>query len=296
MEDQEREQWHEVPLSEPPRDESEFSEAFASGGGGKFRRLFGATPVIMTMVALLLVAVAALSWYATQWKQRVKVERVIVSGARLIPAPALDRRLARFRNQPLEKVSVNEVRRALSPEPWIRSMTVSKELNGILRVVIEERHPAAMLVEGGQRRMIDTEGFVLPDGGVSARLRRFVKVSGAGRLASAPGRGVSRLNDDDRKLLFALLDAFAKAPHAGLLLSEIHLAPDNQTWFSVAGSPIRFIVGNRGNFKEKLKKFEIFWQQVVAKKGIDCYESVDLRFRERVFASEPESEAKSVAP
>lgn len=297
MENQEHERWHEEPLNELPGNEPELPEAEHSAPrSGKLRRLFGATPVIMIMVVLLLMAVAALAWYATQWKQGVTVERVVVSGASLIPASNLDKRLARFRNRPLEEVRIDDVRRALSSEPWIASMTVSKELNGILRVVIEERRPAALLVEGEHSRVIDTEGFVLPDEGVSSRFHRLVKVSGAGRLGSAPGRGVNRLNEGDRQLLFALIDAFAAAPHAGLLLSEIHLAPNNRTWFSVAGSPIRFVVGNAGNFKEKLKKFEIFWQQVVAKKGIDCYESVDLRFRDRVFASEPESEAEPAAP
>jgi len=297
MENQDREPWHEEPLSELPGNEPELPEAEHSAPrSGKLRRLFGATPVIMIMLVLLLMAVAALAWYATQWKQGVKVERVIVSGASLIPASDLDERLVRFRAQPLEDVSIDDVRRALSPEPWIRSMAISKELNGILRVVIEERRPAALLVKGQRHRVIDTEGFVLPDEGVSARFHRLVRVSGAARLGSAPARGVNRLNEADRQLLFALIDAFAAAPHAGLLLSEIHLAPDNRTWFSVAGSPIRFVVGNEGNFKEKLKKFEIFWQQVVAKKGIDCYESVDLRFRDRVFASEPESEAEPAAP
>lgn len=251
MENQDREPWHEEPLNELPGNEPELPEAEHSAPrSGKLRRLFGATPVIMIMLVLLLMAVAALAWYATQWKQGVKVERVIVSGASLIPASDLDERLVRFRAQPLEDVSIDDVRRALSPEPWIRSMAISKELNGILRVVIEERRPAALLVKGQRHRVIDTEGFVLPDEGVSARFHRLVRVSGAVRLGSAPARGVNRLNEADRQLLFALIDAFAAAPHAGLLLSEIHLAPDNRTWFSVAGSPIRFVVGNEGNFKE----------------------------------------------
>lgn len=281
--------WREESVSELTPE----GEALAQRGG-KLRRLFSTTPVVATLTVLLLLAVAALAWYATQWKEGVTVEQVVVTGANLLEASVLEKRLDRFRNLPLEEVDIDEVRRVLSLEPWIRSMTISKELNGILRVVIEERRPVALLVKGQQHRVIDEDGFVLPDKGVSDRFHRLAKVSGSTRPGSAPGRGVSRLNEADRELLFALLDAFAAAPHAGLLLSEIHLAPDNQTWFSVAGSPIRFVVGNEGNFKEKLKKFEIFWRQVIAKKGIDCYELVDLRFRNRVFAGEPEE--KPAAP
>ncbi|HHE32363.1 MAG TPA: FtsQ-type POTRA domain-containing protein [Chlorobaculum parvum] len=289
MEPQERDRWLEEPLSALTPD----AEAPAPRGG-KLRRLFGATPVVATLTALLLMAVTALAWYATQWKEGVTVEQVVVTGANLIELSALEERLHRFRNRPLEEVDIDEVRRALASEPWIRSMAVSKELNGILRVTLEERQPAALLVEGEREMMIDTDGVVLPDDGISARFNRLVKVSGAGRLEWTSTSGRKRLNEADRRILFPLLEAFSATQHARLLLSEIHLEPDNRTWFSVAGSSIRFVVGNAGNFKEKLKKFEIFWQQVVAKKGIDCYESVDLRFRDRVFASEPEE--KLVVP
>ncbi|MBN1928450.1 MAG: cell division protein FtsQ/DivIB [Chlorobiaceae bacterium] len=292
MDPQDRDSWQEEPLSDTSQEPEASGEPLAPRGG-KLRRLFGSAPVIATLTMLLLMAVAALSWYATQWKRGVRVERVVVSGASLIPVAALDKRLARFRELPLEEVRIDDVRRALAPEPYIRSMTVSKELNGILRVVIEERKPAALLVEGERRRIIDTEGAVLPDEGVSGRFHRLVKVSGVRRLTRNPGDGVRRLNDSDRELLFALLDAFATASHAGLMLSEIHLVPNNLSWFSVAGSPIRFIVGNDGDFKEKLKKFEIFWQKVLVKKGIDSYESVDLRFRDRVFARQPEAEVET---
>ncbi|RXK87768.1 FtsQ-type POTRA domain-containing protein [Chlorobaculum sp. 24CR] len=259
---------------------------------GKLRRLFSATPVMMAFAALLLAAVAALSWYATQWKQQVTLNRVVVSGANLIPDSAIERRLKRFKGKNLDEVSLNDVRRALAPEPYIKQMRIGKELNGILRIDIEERRPAALMADEGRNLIIDTEGNLLPDEKVSGRFR-LVPVYGARSVGPTRAGGLRQLNDKDKSLLFDLLDAFDKSAYARLMVSGIHLDRDNRTWFSVAGSPIRFVVGNDGNFKEKLKKFEIFWQKVVAKKGIDCYESVDLRFRHRVFATSPVTEAAS---
>jgi cell division protein FtsQ len=238
-------------------------------------------------VLLLLAAIAALSLYAEQWKKKVSVSRVVVSGTTLISAREIEGHLQAFKGRNLDEVRVDEVRKALGSEPYIREMQVSKELNGILRVRIKERRPAAVAVNGQTRQIIDTEGVLLPDDGISGRFHRIPPVYGVTGTVSA-GKGISRLNADEQKLLVQILEAFTESSHAGLLLSEIHLSSNNQSWFTVSGSPIRFIIGNDGNFKEKLKKFEIFWQKVVAKKGIDCYESVDLRFRERVFAREPE--------
>jgi cell division protein FtsQ len=291
----EHDEWHDGPLRESLQTDGEEPEQEPSSSRpGKMRRIFGATPVIMTVVMMLLVAVAVLSWYATQWKQRVTVNRVVVSGTSLLASSGIEKRLKAFSGKNLEEVRIDDVRRELAEEPWIRSMRISKELNGILRVRIEERRPAALLADDGRRAIIDTEGYLLPDEGVSGRFRRLVPVYGAGS-AGAEG-GVPRLKTSDRQLLAALLQAFQGSTYAGMMVSGIHLERDNRTWFSAAASPIRFVVGNDGNFKEKLKKFEIFWQKVVAKKGIDCYESVDLRFRDRAFASVPESEAEPALP
>jgi cell division protein FtsQ len=259
---------------------------------GKLGRIFSATPVMMSLVALLLVAVGVLSWYATQWKRQVTVNRIVVSGTSLIPLSTIERRLKGFMGRNYDEVLIDNVRNALISEPYIREMRIGKEMNGILRVRIEERRPAAIFADENRSLIIDTEGNLLPDAGVSQRFR-LVPVYGARAAGPVRPGGVRQLNASDRSLLFALLDAFDKSAYVRMLVSGIDLARDNGTWFTVAGSPIRFVVGNDGNFKEKLKKFEIFWQKVVAKKGLDCYESVDLRFRERVFATSPVIEAES---
>ncbi|HWR01898.1 MAG TPA: FtsQ-type POTRA domain-containing protein [Chlorobaculum sp.] len=256
---------------------------------GKARRIISSTPVITAMVMLLLGGIAALSWYAEHWKKRVTINRVVVSGTTLISATEIEKRLQSFKGRNLEDVRLEEVRRALGPQPYIKEMLTNRELNGILRVRIKERQPAAVAVNGQSRQIIDTEGVLLPDDGISGRFHRIPPVYGV----SVNGSG--RLRADEQRLLVQILEAFAESPNAALMLSEIHLSPNNQSWFSVAGSPIRFIIGNDGNFKEKLKKFEIFWQKVVAKKGIDCYESADFRFQDRVFAREPEKPAEPAA-
>jgi cell division protein FtsQ len=276
--------------------ESGMEPDFSLPRQGKLRRILGRTPVIMTVAIMLLSAVAALSFYATHWKRKVTVTRLVVNGTTLIPSGSIEKRLEGFKGMNLEEVRLDDIHRALRSEPYIRNMQIGRELNGILRVRIEERKPAAALVDGNDLMIIDTEGFILPDNEVSARFRRLLPVYGAGRLDTPDDQGLRRLNTPDRQLLFELLAAFVASEHVGMMVSEIHLSKENQTWFAVKGSSIRFVVGNDGDFKEKLKKFEIFWQKVVAKKGIDCYESVDLRFRDKVFASEPEPEGNPALP
>ena len=254
---------------------------------GKARRLLGSPPVVTAVLLLLVAGIAVLAWQASSWKQTVAVSRVVVSGANLLSRQQIERELAPFAGRKLAEVREEEVQRLLASEPWIGDAKVGRELNGIIRVTITERKPVAMTQFQGRPMIVDTEGMLLPDNGISARFHRLPQVYGI--EGAVPARaGAWRMSRGDERMLDSMIAAFAQTDYAALLLREIHFSPDNQSWFLVSGSPIRFIIGNDGNFKEKLKKFEIFWQKVIAKKGLDCYESVDLRFRERVFAREPE--------
>jgi len=244
---------------------------------------------LLVFFLVLVVGLAALAFFASQWKKSVTVSKIVVGGTMLVSRQKIERQLKVFNGRKLVEVGIADIRNVLLPDPYIRDMRISKELNGIVRVDITERQPVAVTIYADKSMIIDSEGVLLPDNGISARYHRLPKVYGISRVQSA-GAGLYGLGSGDHQLLDLILDAFDASPHARLMLGEIYLAGGNRTWFKVSGSPVRFIIGNDGNFKEKLKKFEIFWQKVVAKKGFECYEYVDLRFRERVFAREPETQ------
>lgn len=270
----------------------------ASGPGspkGKLRRLLGSPPVVTAIIAFLVIVMAGLSFSASAWKKKVKVTRAVASGNAIVSAGEIEARLKGFNGRLIDEVSDNEIRGALSPIPYIRELTVSRELNGIVRVRVVERRPVAVTLFQGRSMIVDAEGMLLPDNGTAGRFHRLPPVYGIGS-ALPYGRGLYRMPRQQWSLLERLLSAFSASEYAGLLLREIHLEPANGSWFAVSGSPVRFIVGNDGDFKEKLKKFEIFWQKVIAKKGLDCYESVDLRFRDRVFAMDPAAVLPPTAP
>ncbi|NTV02291.1 MAG: FtsQ-type POTRA domain-containing protein [Chlorobiaceae bacterium] len=262
---------------------------------GKALRLLALPPVVTVVLLLLFAGIASLAWQASHWKQNVVASRVVVVGTRLVPKERVVRALAPFGGRKLAELREEDLLKALSAEPYIRDAKISRELNGIVRVAITERQPMAVTLFQGSPMIIDTEGFLLPDNAVSARYHRLPKVYGITGATQAGG-GSWRMQEAEKRTLDSMVAAFAQSEYAGIMLREIHIAPGNGSWFLVSGSTVRFILGNDGNFKEKLKKFEIFWQKVIAKKGLDCYESVDLRFRERVFAKDPGVAGSSQAP
>ena len=262
---------------------------------GKTLRLLGSIPVVTAFLLMLVAGITTLAWQASHWKRNVVVTKVVVSGTKLLSNEQVARMLSRFNGCRLEELSEDKLLKVLAAEPYIREAKISRELNGIVRVLVVERQPMAVTLFQGRPMIVDTEGLLLPDKAVSTRYHRLPQVYGI--TGAVPvNAGIWRMPMTDRELLDSMIAAFAQSEYAGLMLREIHLAPGDRSWFLVSGSPIRFILGNDGNFKEKLNKFEIFWQKVIAKKGLDCYDSVDLRFRERVFANEPGVAGSSQAP
>jgi len=130
---------------------------------------------------------------------------------------------------------------------------------------------------------MDTEGVLLPPpAGFGTRVQGLVRVSGF-PSTSLREKGFLRVDGESLALVKGFSEAMFGVPEAAILVRELHLERATGAGFG-CWRPARFIVGNDGDFKEKLKKFGIFWQLVISKKGYGCYRSVDLRFRDRVFA------------
>ncbi|MDP8306236.1 MAG: FtsQ-type POTRA domain-containing protein [Candidatus Chlorobium antarcticum] len=247
-----------------------------SAGGGWKAFLLVFFPVMLVL--------AWLSIGAAEWQKDVRIRSVSVDGAELVSSAAVGKGLQGLIGKNIREVDTEGVEKRVSGIAWVKQVRVGWELNGVLRVVVVERVPLAEVFFEGGRFVMDTEGVLLPPpAGFGTRVQGLVRVSGF-PSTSLREKGFLRVDGESLALVKGFSEAMFGVPEAAILVRELHLERANGSWFSVAGDPARFIVGNDGDFKEKLKKFGIFWQLVISKKGYGCYRSVDLRFRDRVFA------------
>ena len=245
--------------------------------------------VLLFIIIAVVVALAALATSASRWKKEVVVRGFVVYGESIIPEPELLSRMAEYKGANLQGLDTNEIKLRIMVLPYLRDAVINKELNGIVRVKVIEREPVALALLGRSTMVIDREGFLLPlRKEVGARFPDLFLIGGVNRLTMNEN-GLQQLDRRDVVLILQFLDALSKTDYARLLIRELHLASNNLSWCIAVQEPARFIIGNDGNFKEKLKKFEIFWQKVVSKKGFGFYDTVDLRFRERIFTTRPPS-------
>jgi len=239
----------------------------------------------LVLILLLAATLVGLSLYAQKWKKTVWVRQVVISGNRLLSSEELMKKAEGLVGRSLESVDSAGLAGRYAALPYVRNARVARELNGVVRIVLKERVPLARITDGRKVQVIDTEGYILPYRELPSSASSLPPVSGVRTRRSGPGRA-EQAEEKQFEILKGIVEAVSASEYASLLIRGVSLQGGNKTYFTAAGSPTRFIVGNDGNYKEKLKKFEIFWQKVVAKKGLDSYATVDLRFDERVFAVE----------
>ena len=271
-------EYHEFPGALPDGEEIPRDVAPPSAGGNGFVSLF----ILLIVFAVL----AGLVSVASHWKKEVVVRDFVVDGISIIADRELLSRIMVFKGRNLQELDIEELKQRIMVIPYLRDAVISKELNGIVRVRVIEREPVALTVIDGRMTVLDREGFLLPWKPVVAeRFPKLLEIAGISHLKTA-GNGLQQLDRHDVVLILNFLEALSETEYASILIRELHLAGNNMTWYIAVQAPTRFIVGNEGNFKEKLKKFEIFWQKVISKKGFGCYDTVDLRFRDRIFTTD----------
>jgi cell division protein FtsQ len=265
-------------LSQPVRQQPARGNSDPSAG-----RKAGGWLLLFLVFILVLGALGGLAYFAGKWKKQVEVSRIVVDGASLMPEGDIVSALQGFRGSNMQELDIDRLRKKVLRFPYVSDAVLGKELNGVVRVRLFERVPVARTIVQGRATAIDREGFLLPENSrLKALYPRLPAVSGVTRLRSMPN-GLQRIEGKEAGLIVDFYTALARTEYACLLVTELHLEDGNMSYCLTRHSPTRFIVGNDGNFKEKLKKFEIFWQKVVSKKGFDVYDVVDLRFRDRVF-------------
>ncbi len=241
--------------------------------------------VMLLLILTVLAALASLATYARHWKKEVIVRGFAFDGASIISESELLLRIKDYKGSNLQELDTERLKQRIMVIPYLRDAVISRELNGIVRIKVSEREPVALAVIGSTTMVIDREGFLLPwKQEIADRLPELFVVGGIIR-SKAAGNGLQQLDRREVALILQFLEALSTAEYASLLIREFHLAGNNMSWCIAVQAPTRFIVGNDGNFKEKLKKFEIFWRKVVSKKGSGFYDTVDLRFRGRIFAT-----------
>lgn len=108
-----------------------------------------------------------------------KLKKVHIEGASAEALPAIRAALPLHRDQPLARLDLAALRTQVEAVGWVKRATVVRLLPDTLVVAVEQRTPLAVWQHGGETRVIDAEGVVIPEAD-AGRFAALPLVVGAG--------------------------------------------------------------------------------------------------------------------
>jgi len=242
----------------------------ARAAGGQVNRL-GIWLLMPLMVAYLVVFIMSF-----EWRDTLKIERVVVEGARILSAKQILAKTEIYAQSPLYETDIYAVRGRLEGDPMIRCVTVNRQLPGTLAIVVAEREPLAAL-SNDQILYVDASGVLLPH--VESAVQFDLPfISGIDSLGKAKiGRP---MNQPD---IYQAIDVLQNAQSLGIYhsISELNMNHGGDIVLNSTDGGVPVILG-RGNFPRKLEMLRSFWNNFVNQGNIDQMRYVDLRYEDQV--------------
>jgi cell division septal protein FtsQ len=227
---------------------------------------------------LLLAAGALTVVLANFWKSKLVVEHVIVSGNSLVDS---DEILAAAHVPPgirMVDLDLLAVEGRVAAHPYIERVTVERNLPSTVRIQVYERQPLAIL-SGGDLRYVDKEGVILPNS-LSRDLFDLPIITGLPTsLVAKPGTVIH--NVDLAEALEILETSKLVSKELYHLVSEVRTRNGGDIVLYTTDGGVPVIYG-KGGAPRKLVTLETFWSTVVAERGPQALQYVDLRFDDQV--------------
>ncbi len=262
-------------------EEAQTKEVFVRNKSG-----FKPPKMMVFVVAVVgLIAVFVLSKF---WMRESELTRFIVQGNRISKTEEIERALNRFVGMKMNEVSLSDIVDTLQSMPYIRKVIATKELPDAVRLRVQERRPIAMAIVGKVLKLIDESGVVMDKSELVLESTRLPLLTGFKKMVRDSTSAISKLDSAETANALNFCKALMETKYAKMLVSEVRIASDNQLHVFTAESEATVIFGN-DDHEQRLNNFEIFWKQVVVKKGLKPFEYVDVRFDGKIFAKEHET-------
>lgn len=232
----------------------------------------------MIVMIPLLVSIIVLEVFSMQWRDGLKIQRVVVDGARTLTANEIFSLAGSPSKAGMYTVDLYDIQRRISRHPFIREVCVTRQYPKMLRINVEEREPVASF-NAGQLMYIDAEGVVLP-GVAGPRKFDLPLISGIAGLDHAEiGKTLENAEVFEALSVFREVQELDSAMYH--LISEVNMGNGNDMvlYSSDVGVPV--ILG-RGDVGRKLVTLKTFWKNFVGTADVEKLKYIDLRYDEQV--------------
>lgn len=242
--------------------------------------------LVMLLLAVVTVGVAL---GANLWTRDLTVRDVHAEGNRIVSSSEILALAAIPKNQKLYEVDLNQARKRIQANQFIRAVSVSREVPDRISIAVDERVPVAA-IPGERMLYVDSEGMILPPAHSEFIFDLPVLTGAIASAECVPGKRVT--SEVLREALQIVVTAQKIGDDFYRLISEVHIGPEHsiELFTSESGVPVLF---GRGDAAGKMVKLEAFWREFVSQRGAGELRYIDLRFEGQVVVRW--NEAKELA-
>jgi cell division protein FtsQ len=221
---------------------------------------------------LLIITITGLWLGAQSWSAGLRLSSVTVRGIYYVTENELRIMAALPDTALLSTIDLEEVRQRVVRHPYVKNASVNREFPSSIKITVEERIPAAVLVSS-RMALIDGEGVVLPVRDAET-LRGLAVISGSFFI---PQTGDTIKNPAVFEALTILRATKETERLLHELFSEVHINERGGLTLYATDGGVPVLIGNDIT-AEKLIAFREFWLQEVVPAGTGTIQLIDLRF------------------
>lgn len=235
--------------------------------------------------ALLAFFVFAVIIVKARWQQHVLARQVVVEGINILTKDDVLHLMKLPPNVSMYEMDLTVLQQNILANSFVKNVVVKRDSPELIRVQIQERKPAALLV-ANELFYIDEDGIVLPYL-PSTETYDIPVISGYDSLGGIRS-GQKIMNLDVADALEIIKTSKAVSENLFHSLSEIRLRKSHDVvMFSFeTGIPIIF---GKGETAKKLVKLDAFWQKFLQNADTKDVQYIDIRFDDQVIVSRKNS-------
>ncbi len=230
---------------------------------------------------LLTIIVIGIFGVKTKWQNHVPVRQVSVEGLSVVSKDEVVRLMNLQPNVPMYQIDLTLIQKNILSNSFVEKVIIKRDAPSTLRVIIEERKPAAILV-ANELYYIAGDGTVLPYI-ASSETYDIPVVSGIDSLNKIK-TGQKLINADLQEALEIIAACRMTSENLFHAISEIRLRKghDLVLYSFETGAPIIF---GKGDAVKKMVKLEAFWQKFLQNGDTKNIQYIDIRFEDQVVVS-----------
>ncbi len=178
----------------------------------------------------------------------------------------------------MASINIRQLEEKLAKNPYIHEVEVYTDINGRLRVNVEQERPILRVINSsGVSYYISESGSKMPFSG------KFTpRVAVATGQITDNGKYEGPIESEGLKKLFELADFIYHDPFMRALTDEIVVTPDADFELipKIDNHSIKW--GDLSEPERKREKLKLFYSEGIPKAGWQSYKEIDLRFKKQI--------------